>query len=202
LSSFLHDFLSSPPDTVALPLIIKGRDIVMNITQRRPSRKRPVVITVIAIVLALVGISELVFVGIWMMITRRMLFSSSPLRVAVIDYLIQLLPSFQAQIVFSMLVGIFFIIIAWGLSMLKSWSYWVTLIIVFPSWMIYDLSKILLLYFHIFPSKLFENPNISSNATTFVIELVVFILILRGSVRRSFYPSEVNMIREDRRERV
>jgi hypothetical protein len=163
----------------------------MNTTQTPPLRKRPGVITALAVLLALEGISEVSFGGIWMIITRKMQFPSQPLRVAVIDYLIQQFPSLLAQIVLSILAGILFLILAWGLSMLKPWSYWITLFVVFPFWMIYDLSKTLILFFHNLPTTVFENPNISSNVVPFIIELMIFLSIFRKSIRNAFYRSQV-----------
>jgi hypothetical protein len=159
-------------------------------TIRRPlSRKRPGVIKIIAFLLSCQGISDL-GLGIWTAITGWPLSYFGAIPVSASDYLLQLLPSHLAQIVFSCLVGILFFVLVWGLVTLKPWAYWVTLTVFLPSWMIYDLSKTLLLCFHVLSPNLFEDPDSSSNPVSFLIELVLFILILRGSVRRSFYSLE------------
>jgi hypothetical protein len=178
-----------------------GRDIVMNITHRSPSQNRPGVVTILAFLLPFQGIEDLV-AGAWTAITGKPLSFFGAIPISAIDYPLHLVPSHIAQIIFSCLIGILFFVLSWGLSTLKPWAYWIALVILLPSWMIYDLSKTFLLLFHTLPPTLFENSDISSNAGSFIIELVLFLLIVRGNVRRSFYPSEVNMIREDRRERI
>jgi hypothetical protein len=164
----------------------------MHTTHRSPSHNRPGIITTLAVLLALEGISEVTFGGIQAIITRKMPFPPQPLQSAVTDYLIRLLPSFVAQIVFSCLLGILLIILAWELSMLKPWSYWITLLVILPAWMIYDLSKTLILLLHSLPTTMFEDPSISSNATSFIIELAVFIFISRENIRNVFYLAQMN----------
>jgi hypothetical protein len=77
--------------------------------------------------------------------------------------------------------------------MLKPWSYWVTLLVALPAWMIYDLSKTLILLLHSLPTVMFEKPDISSNAVPFILELAAFIFISRESIRNAFYPAQMNI---------
>jgi hypothetical protein len=57
------------------------------------------------------------------------------------------------------------------------------------------------LFFHTLPPTMFENPNISSNAGSFIIDLVLFLFLLRRKVRNSFYLPELNGDREEIRAR-
>src|ERR1019366_7154678 len=117
----------------------------MNTTHRPPSQNRPGVITVLALLIALQGIDNL-GVGIWMTITGRSLSYFGSIPISAVYYPLLLIHSSLSQIVLSIMAGILFFVLAWGLIMLKLWSSWVTLLIILPVWMIYDLSKTVILF--------------------------------------------------------
>lgn len=161
----------------------------MNTAQKPLSRKRPGVITILAVLVPAQGLEDLM-AGIWTAITGKQLTFFGAIPISAIDYPLQLLPSHLAQVLVPCLIGILFFVLSWGLGTLKPWAYWVTLVVFLPSWMVYDLSKTIILFFHTLPPTMFENPNLSSNAGSFIIELVLFLFLLRERVRHSFYPSD------------